>query len=62
MSSAASILSDVGDEMCLVLIVFVFLGDPTPSWLLFNGLKNKACPYTLIIVQFCDRYIQVKRQ
>ena len=46
--------------MCLVLIVFVFLGDPMPLWLLFNGLKNKACPYALIIVQFCDCYIQVK--
>ena len=30
-----------------------------PSWLLFNGLKNKACPYPLIVAQFRDRYIQV---
>ena len=31
-----------------------------PSWLLFNGLKNKACHYSLIVAQFRDRYIQVK--
>ena len=31
-----------------------------PSWLLFNGLKNKACHYSLIVTQFHDRYIQVK--
>ena len=30
-----------------------------PSWLLFNGLKNKACHnYSLIVAQFRDRYIQ----
>mgnify|MGYP001793845782 CR=1 FL=1 len=29
--------------MCLVLIVFVFLWDLTPWWLLFNDLMNKAC-------------------
>ena len=46
--------------MCLVLIAFVFLSDPTPSWLLFNELKNKACHYSLIVAQFRDRYIQVK--
>ena len=53
-------LSDVGDEMCLVLIVLVFLWDPTSSWLLFNELKNKACRNSLIVAQFRDRYIQVK--
>ena len=32
-----------------------------PSWLLFNGLKNKACHnYSLIVAQFRDRLIQVK--
>ena len=31
-----------------------------PWWLLFNGLKNKACHYSLIVAQFRDRYIQVK--
>ena len=35
-------LSDVTDETCLVPIAFVFLWDPTSSWLLFNELKNKA--------------------
>ena len=30
------------------------------SRLLFNGLKNKACPYPLIVDQFRDRYVQVK--
>ena len=49
--------SDVGDETCLVLIVFVFLRDPTSSWLLFNKLKNKACRHPLIVAQFRDRYI-----
>ena len=29
-------------------------------WLLFNGLKNKACHYSLIVGQFHDRYIRVK--
>ena len=53
-------LSDVGDEMWLVLIAFVFLWDPKPIWLLFNELKNKACHYSLIVAQFCVRYIQVK--
>ena len=48
------------DEMRLVLIVFVFLWDPTPWWLLFNELKNKACQYFLILAQFRDRHIQVK--
>ena len=48
------------DEMCLVLIVFVIFCDPTPWWLLFNELKNKACQYFLILAQFRDRYIQVK--
>ena len=51
-------LLDVGDEMCLVLIVFVFLWDP--SWLLFNELKNKACHYSLIVTKFLGRYIQVR--
>ena len=46
--------------MWLVLIAFVFLRDPMPSWLLFNELKNKACHYLLIVAQFCDRYIQVR--
>ena len=44
----------------LALIAFVFLWDPTPSWLLFNKLKNKACHYSLIVAQFRGRYIQVK--
>ena len=46
--------------MCLVLLAFVFLRDLTPSRLLFNGLKNKACPYPSIVAQFRDCYIQVK--
>ena len=33
--------TDVGDEMCLVLILSLW--DPKPSWLLFNELKNKGC-------------------
>ena len=60
MLSAASICPDVGDEMCLVLIVFVFLLHRTPSWLLYNELKNKTCHYSLIVAQFRDRYIQLK--
>ena len=43
------------DSIC----IFVKL-NPTPSWLLFNELKNKACQYWLIVEQFRDRYIQVK--
>ena len=46
--------------MCLVLIAFVFLRDPTASWLLFNEQKNEACHYLLLVEQFCDRYIQAK--
>ena len=45
--------------MCLVLIAFVFLRDPMPSWLLFDELKNNACHCSLIIAQF-HRYIHVK--
>ena len=46
--------------MCLVLMAFVFLWDPTQSWLLFNELKNKACHYSLIVAKFSERYIQVR--
>ena len=35
-------------DYCLKAIVFS------------QGLKNKACHYSVIIVQFCDCYIQVK--
>ena len=42
------------DSIC----IFVKL-NPTPSWLLFNELKNKACD-SLIVAQFRDRYIQAK--
>ena len=42
------------DSIC----IFVKL-NPTPSWLLFNELKNKACD-SLIVAQFRDRCIQVK--
>ena len=52
---------NVGDEMCFVhTVVFVFLWDPTPWWLLFNDLMNKACRYSLIVTQSSDRHVLVK--
>ena len=41
------------DSIC----IFV---NPTPWWLLYNELKNKACQYILILAQFRDRHVQVK--
>ena len=31
-----------------------------PWWLLFDELLNKACHYSLIVIKFRERYIEVK--
>ena len=41
-------------------MAFVFLWEPTPPWLLFSELKNKACHYSLIVAKFREHNIQVK--
>ena len=53
-------LSDLRNEICLVLIAFCIFVRPHAFVAAFNELKNRACHYSLIVAQFRDHYIQVK--